>query len=104
MPKDNDLHAAEVSDNNVCFSRTLIAIKEPSNVNMLKAKHQDSTEFVEGPDSRKSFSMPLAGQEEAKKNVKELKALRDAAKKEVEDVDSKVLEAEHEFDICAVFL
>ncbi|KAH0652873.1 hypothetical protein KY289_030551 [Solanum tuberosum] len=69
MPKDNDLHAAEVSDNNVCFSRTLIAIKE-----------------------------------EAKKNVKELKALRDAAKKEVEDVDSKVLEAEHEFDICAVFL
>ncbi|KAH0650340.1 hypothetical protein KY284_030252 [Solanum tuberosum] len=36
--KDNDLHAAEITDNNVSSSRTLTTIKEPSNGNMLEAK------------------------------------------------------------------
>ncbi|KAH0642087.1 hypothetical protein KY290_033692 [Solanum tuberosum] len=58
-------------------------------------------DFVKG--NEKFEELPVASQslKEAKKNVKELKVLRDDTKKEVEDVESKVLVAEHEFNKCA---
>ncbi|KAH0642086.1 hypothetical protein KY285_032951 [Solanum tuberosum] len=50
MPKDIDLRVVDITDNNVSSSRTLTTIKEPSNVNMLETKPQDSAETVERLD------------------------------------------------------
>ena len=66
----------------------------------MKAKEHLHLVLHEKNEKYEELSVACQSLKEAKKKVKELQVLRDAAKKEVEVVDSKVLEAEQKFKKC----
>uniref|UniRef100_K4CDF7 Uncharacterized protein n=1 Tax=Solanum lycopersicum TaxID=4081 RepID=K4CDF7_SOLLC len=64
----------------------------------LKAKEHLDLVLHEKNEKSEELLVACQSLKEAKKKVKELKVLRDTAKKEVEDVEFKVLEVEQEFN------
>ncbi|XP_055824546.1 uncharacterized protein LOC129893076 [Solanum dulcamara] len=76
------------------------ALKIEESVSYLNAKKYLDLVLNKKNEKFKELSDICQSLKEARKKVKELNALRDAAKKEVEDVESKVSTAEQEYNRC----
>ncbi|OIT39497.1 hypothetical protein A4A49_57130 [Nicotiana attenuata] len=111
--RDANLGVVEITDNIGSASRTLTAIKEARSTlsdkvvdvekleSFLNAKEHLDLVLIEKGEKVEKLSATSQSLKEAKEKVKQLRALRGVAKKEVEEIDSRVSSAEEEYRRCS---
>ncbi|KAF3645054.1 hypothetical protein FXO38_19855 [Capsicum annuum] len=127
-PPNANLHVVEISGDNISSSRTLTTIKEnllksifelstfydqarstlidkaeeiEKSESYIKSKEHLKLVIKKRDEKPKKLSVACQSLEKAGKKVNKLKALRDAAKEEAKEIESKVSAAEEEFTKCA---
>ncbi|OIT01774.1 hypothetical protein A4A49_21106 [Nicotiana attenuata] len=114
---DANLGAVEITDKIGSTSRTLTAIKEARStlsnkvvdveklVSFLNAKEHLDLVLIEKGEKVEKLSATSQSLKEVKEKMKQLRVLRGVAKKEVEEIESRVSSAEEKYRRCSdVFL